>query len=454
MMPEPPKRDDKGRLIACIDILNTPCGKIAYQLAKYGFKFGISSRGEGDLTEDYDGNQVVDPNTYELKAFDLVLLPACKDARLTMTESLNTVKYRRTLKESLQKMLNEAPEKDREVMKDALDDLGIDLDADAQPNDNQVKLKEIEDESTSDDVVDNLDDTPQDQPIEADGEEDDDIDLESSNKEPLDIKAGDVVGEITEVDDDESDDEMVEQFQELLKAKKTLEEQLMDLQNRLAVSDAKVNGLNEELTKYKNATVRLSNKAAELRESQTKIAKLQEALKQKNDLLKKSNNALTESLKTRDNVKLLNEKLKSSADKLRESNEQIKALESQVRDLKADSDLKESLSEKKITKAKSLIRDYKHLATSTMTRYIESKASMIGVTPNEIKNKLDERYTVDDVDKICESLTSYRVNLSRLPIDVSNNVKVKVKESVNEALSIKSPYDDTIDDDLIALAKL
>lgn len=609
MMPNPPKKDKKGRLIASLDIVNTPCGQIAYQLAKYGFKFGISSRGEGDFTEDYEGNQIVDPNTYELKAFDLVLLPACKDARLTMTESLNTKKYNKTLKESLQKMINEASEEDKKVMEDALKDLDIDLEEQQKlkhtlreddevnafmdvmasndelqeepsvgifwydkdkndlfgvvsalaqdvpyysnnmfdskvrtcralhkniwnkenkrnkdprfsgdytqvprgrvfevenkgfvvmvgdwiekypeakeeilaefnlPEDTEFKMddhwnlghgwseegfleEDMEDEKlpkeeeASTEV--SLEEIPEeDKKKECDCECNHDEDgLESSEKEPLDIKADEIVGEVTEVADDESDDEMVEQFQELLKAKKTLEEKLMDLQNKLAVSDAKVNGLNEELNKYKNATVLLSNKANELKESQTKVAKLQEALKQKNDLLKKSKDKLTESVKAKDNVKLLNEKLKTSYDKLKTSNEEIEKLNSQLTDMKADYDLKESLSEKKLTRAKTLIRDYKQLANDTMNRYIESKANMIGVNPNEIKNKLDEKYTVNDVDKICESLTSYKVNLSRLPINISNNVKVKVKESVNESLSIKSPYDDTVDDDLLTLAKL
>lgn len=449
MMPNPPKKDNKGRLIASLDIVDTPCGKIAYQLAKYGFKFGISSRGEGDLEEDYDGNQIVDPSTYELKAFDLVLLPACKEARLTMTESLNKKKYNKTLKESLQNILNEASEEDKVVMKDTLDDLKIDLD---EPEEEAKEVEEVEDVTDTTETDDSL-------PIESSTKEcncecNANKDLEDSEKKPLDIKADEVVGEITEVDDDESDDSMIEQFQELLKAKKTLEEKLMDLQSKLAVSDAKVNGLNEELEKYKSATVRLSNKANELKESQTKIAELQEALKHKNDLIAKSNTKLNESLIVADNFKLLSEKLKDSNDKLKESNKLIENLTSQISDLKANNDLKESLSDKKIAKAKTLIKDYKTLANNTMNRYIESKANMLGVHPNEIKNKLNENYTVDDVDSICESLTKYKVNMSRLPINISNNVKVKVKESVNESISIKTPYDDTIDEDLIALAKL
>ena len=45
LMREIPKKDKSGIYIGKFDILDTPCGKIAYTLAKAGFKFGISSRG-------------------------------------------------------------------------------------------------------------------------------------------------------------------------------------------------------------------------------------------------------------------------------------------------------------------------------------------------------------------------------------------------------------------------
>ena len=87
MMPELPKKDSKGRLIGYWDIIDTPCGKIAYALAKYGFKFGISSRGDGDTYYNDEGEECVNEDTYNFQAFDLVLLPACEDARLQLQES-------------------------------------------------------------------------------------------------------------------------------------------------------------------------------------------------------------------------------------------------------------------------------------------------------------------------------------------------------------------------------
>lgn len=125
MMPEPPKKDSKGHLVASVDILDTPCGQIAYQLGKYGFKFGISSRGEGDLIQDFSGEESVDPDTYTLNAFDLVLIPACEDARLQFNESLNTKKSNK-LRTILGEALENASDVDRKIMEEALDELNID----------------------------------------------------------------------------------------------------------------------------------------------------------------------------------------------------------------------------------------------------------------------------------------------------------------------------------------
>lgn len=124
MMPEPPKKDSNGHLVASVDILDTPCGQIAYQLGKYGFKFGISSRGEGDLITDFSGEESVDPDTYTLNAFDLVLIPACEDARLQFNEGLNKTKKSKLVTILGESLMN-ASDADRLVMEEAIDELDI-----------------------------------------------------------------------------------------------------------------------------------------------------------------------------------------------------------------------------------------------------------------------------------------------------------------------------------------
>ena len=100
----------------------------------------------------------------------------------------------------------------------------------------------------------------------------------------------------------------------------------------------------------------------------------------------------------------------------------------------------------------------KKLTKNTVTRYIESKAKMIGVTAKEITSKLNGNYTVDAVDSICEELQSYKLTISKLPFNVDKNQKFKAKvpESKNDILNSHNilNIDDEVDDSLIRLADL
>jgi len=54
-------------------------------------------------------------------------------------------------------------------------------------------------------------------------------------------------------------------------------------------------------------------------------------------------------------------------------------------------------------------------------KYIESKAVSLGISANEIKNRLSETYTFTDIDNICEDLRKYKINLNNLPFS-SNTI--------------------------------
>lgn len=125
-----PKKDTDGKLQAVFNILDTPNGRILKTLCDYGCNIGISSRGSGDLIEDFDGNESVDPDTYNCEGWDAVLIPAVKEARLKyVTESLEKKRYNKTLRAKLQEAIDKEDEDNKKVMKDSLDNLGIDLDA-------------------------------------------------------------------------------------------------------------------------------------------------------------------------------------------------------------------------------------------------------------------------------------------------------------------------------------
>jgi len=108
---------NSGKLIGTFDILDTPMGQILKSLVDYGSKLGISSRGGGD-TVYREGVEYVDEESFRFEAFDIVLLPAVKAARLSLTESQN--KKLGLLKESVQKVIDSAEDKDtiKKVLKD------------------------------------------------------------------------------------------------------------------------------------------------------------------------------------------------------------------------------------------------------------------------------------------------------------------------------------------------
>lgn len=399
-MPERPKKDENGHLIAYFDILDTPCGRITYQLAKYGYKLGISSRGTGELITDDEGNEIVDPESYDFTCFDIVITPSVKDARLTMSEGLD--KNKLALNKALSESLEKSDADERRIMENTLRDLNIDY--------TQSQEKE--------EVVDN-------KLVEAVEK------LNNINNEAV----------------NNGSEEMLKNLQEALKEKTRLEAEVKSLQEQLAVGNTKVDKLNEDLEHYKDATIRLGTLAKKSKELIKEVNSLKEQIKTNKN---SDSTALTESINKRDNeIKLLKENadnMKSEYEKqLSELNEKYNTLSNNSKDI-----------EVRMKKMTSLKDGYKKLAFNTVNRYIESKAAMIGVKPQEIKNKLSKSYTVDEIDQVCESLQEYNLNMSRLPIELQrNNIrKISFKESKNDNLRVQSQYDDTVDDELLSLAKL
>lgn len=412
-MPEPPKKNDKGELIATFDILNTPNGRIAYTLAKYGYKLGISSRGTGDVIETPDG-ETVDEDTYDFQAFDLVLLPAVKTARLKMVESYNGKTFKQAINEALEKSDAEG----RKTMESTLHNLNIDY-------------KEVVNES---------------------------IDSKSEVKDKADNDGLQVVKDL----------------QEALKREKELKNTIAGLQEKLSVSNAKETKLKEELEKYKGAVITLSDKAKAQKELQSQVTALNEQLKQKDEQLTaqsdrnkvlfegrraevKKSHSLNEQLAQRDReINELKSQLKESneqqANVEKTLNEKLEKANAEIEKVKAEAELKKNDFNTRLSKSKALAEKYQKIAYKAVDRYIDSKADMLGITSNEIKSRLSESYTFDDIDKVCEDLQEYQLNISSLPFDVSKSKskRVVIKES-KETIGLMNNADDEVDEDLIKL---
>ena len=409
-MPEKPKKGKDGKLYAKFDILDTPNGRIVYTLAKYGYKLGVSSRGNGDVYEAYDGKEHVDPKTYELKAFDIVLLPAVKSARLALKESVGNKTFKQAIKESLE----HATKDEKRIMVESLRKLKIDY-----------KINEAK-KLTESKVC-------------------------QSEKEAVDTGA-----------------QLVDELQNQIKENKKLQESYQVAQEQLSVCYAKeakykatIEQLNNQLhpnqdeinslqSQIKILTEQLEDKEKQLLRTRERCSKLTENAKSKESSIKL---ALTESLSTKDTqIKKLTEEL--SREKAN-STKQINALNEQLAEANKNSSIKQNEYSAKIQKAKSIVENYKKIALNTLNKYMENKAVMLGIQVQDIKKRLSENYTLADIDRVCEDLRGYQVALSKLPFDLQkkDKVKIKVTESV-EPIKPKSRFDDEVDDSLLRLAGL
>lgn len=99
------KLEMKGdELIGEAEILNTPAGMTAKALVEGGVKIGISSRGMGTLSEDSNGQKIVNED-FRLVTFDLVADPSTRGAFPGLSESTES-KFVRESQDKLQKESN------------------------------------------------------------------------------------------------------------------------------------------------------------------------------------------------------------------------------------------------------------------------------------------------------------------------------------------------------------
>lgn len=557
---EHPQKGPDGQLYGVFDILSTPNGRILKALCDYGCKIGISSRGQGDLITDDDGEEAVDPDTYDCECFDAVIVPGVEKARLKyVTESLSKDK---SLKQTLTESLNAANADERKIMEETLDMLKIKLEEDkkeeeedidtapeadieeAEPKDSEVNDvesdteddfsdleldKDFDDIATFDDeeipededtaesaedteeeeksdadiflhylannfdeeqikkVCDILDIDIEDNDSNEDEEESDnetsdnesdeenndmvdvddatDLDSEKITDEDADTSSEDIIdtSDKTEEEVDEAIDNgtstLVNSLKEALEKNADLESSVKSLQETLAVRDAKVTELDEDCNRYKASIARLSTIAKSNKALKENISSLEEQLKEKEILIESQKSRIsrlaqekTESAKTSREVTALTESL--SATKA-DHESQIKALNEKMEKVASDAQAREKALTEDLAKQTKLRESYKNLANSAINKYIDVKADILGVTAKDIKRKLGEKYTLSDVDQVCEDLKSYQLNVSKLPFSVNRKVSIKVNEAATKVNAPKNPHlfeDDEVDATLLKLA--
>lgn len=403
-----------GKLIGRFYILDTPCGRILKVLADFGYKIGISSRGSGDIVERFDGTEDVDPETYHFECFDAVLLPAVKAARMKLvTEGLYKTK---SLKQVLTESLDNANANDRKIMSEALEELQIDLGSS---------------ENSGEDAV------------------------------------------VTEDETVDDGSEAVKELQQALKDNAQLEKKVAELQEKLSVSYAKEIKTEATVTKLKSAVGQLSESAQKGLAYKKQIDSLQEQLDSLNSTLEhkekiieglsmkfskvqENSKTLADALTTKDkNILKLTEALTSSKQEadahLNETNDLIKSLREELAQLKTDSEIQHKRYEKNLKKANQLAESYRKQAQEIKESYIEAKARQLGLSADDFHHRLNENYSLEDVNTVCDELTSYRRNMNKLPISLqeSQNIHLMMKEN-KQAKKLLNP-DDEIDKSLFEL---
>ena len=444
-MPEPPVKDSNGKLIGKWDILDTPNGRIAHCLFKYGYKLGISSRGSGDTFTDYDGQESVDPDSYTLQGFDLVYLPAVKAARLSLVnESLDS--RSRTLRTALNEALENSTEDERRIMTETLNKLNIDY-----------TPEEVMDEAAASQT------TP---------EKGDNIDVVDNTS--------------VAADDDGAD--IVNQLQEAIQLQNELENQIKTLNEKLSVCYTKETRYVEALRRNKTHISQLSSEKLALEESlenaQTQIAthsktidELNQTISTQRSKIQKLEESVTASknnLKTlneniatgNSQVRLLEEKLSTMQKDFNKEKEILErknaSLQESLQDAQKDVKILRSQTAASNAKASKLVEKYRSVAQKAVDKYIESQAVKLGVSVQDIKRRLSESYSFNDIDAVCESLQSYRLNMNSLPFRVNesalpkNPVKMTVKQSkevISPSLNTADNIDDDVDDSLLNIIR-
>lgn len=375
VMPDFPTKGKDGKLFGEVCILDTPMGRIANTLAQFGYKLGISSRGSGDVVESYGDVAEVDPETYELTTWDLVVLPAVKDARLQMVESLG-----KTLQETLHKNIMKETEKDRHNIIEALDKFGIKYEC--------AKNTETVDDSTH--LLNSLNESLK------------------QNKE-MKSKLAKINSQL--VEEINSKGALLDENNKLKEGLKSLSDRSKKykaLQKIVASKDKEFADLEESY----NATLHLYKKNhRRYLESMRKTKALEEKLE--------NQSVRNKSLRTL-MMKTLKEQKQESSKKDIEQFSKIRKLEEQVENLT-----------KKLNK---LDEQYNKLGN----KYIDVRSSLSGLDSKQVKGSLKENFSIKDVDDICNKLKSRSAKLDKLPFNPlsSDNIvstkKLIMKESLEE----------------------
>jgi hypothetical protein len=280
---------------------------------------------------------------------------------------------------------------------------------------------------------------------EVSNDADSNIDTETETEETS-VETIEEVDETEDSADDNGDDEVIESLKEVVRQKEALETEVKDLRKAKSVGDAKEKELQEKLDRYQAAFRTTSAEAAKVPELQLMVKELTEKLAQSNNQIK----TLTEKV---NKAQQLKESIEGNKAKERQLNEEVSRLTRKSEALEAKLEGQTKTYTEKLQERTNLAKSYKARFIETLTKYVESKASMLGIQPSEITSRLNENYTLKDVDAVCDQILDSTVNFGRLPFGGRSKASVRIAESASKPVR-KGTYDDDDLSDLYELAGL
>jgi hypothetical protein len=275
--------------------------------------------------------------------------------------------------------------------------------------------------------------------------DDTDTNIEQETEEETPVETIEQVDDTEESADDDGDEEVIESLKEMVRQKEALETEVNDLRKAKSVGDAKEQELQEKLQRYRTAFKTTSAEAAKVPELEAKVKELTEKLTQSQSTVK----TLTEQV---NKAQQLKESIEGNKNNERRLTEEVSRLTKESKTLEAKLEGQTKVYTEKLQKRTDLAKAYKARYIETLNKYIQSKANMLGVAPSEITSRLNESYTLKDVDAVCDQILDSTVNFSRLPFGGRTKTSARIAESISSPR--KNTYDEDDLSDLYELAGL
>lgn len=404
-------RESEGIVWCSFDILDTPNGRIIKELLDYGSKLGVSSRGSGEEITDEYGDTIIDPDTYLFICFDVVIMPAVKQARPTRVESKKL--DNKCLIESIQTEIDNASTiQELNSMKSIIETSLPDNDSLIESINN--KLTNI---SSGDNISSKLSE-----------------DLETSIKKCKELESinKDLKSKLS------ANNIRIKEMKNLIKSMKSNSHNLVE----------SLRNCHSEIASYKDNIYECSEQYSECLDTISRLRKSESRLRSLNHGLRESLND------KKSELRIMEEKLDKFKSKLNESRHMISESRDDKNDFisenrklsnavskytslneKLNSDIAKAnhqVSEYR-SKNESLIKENKEL----MKNYIRLKSAQNGLSEDIIRNKLSNKPSITEVNNIVSNLSDKNDRINKMSINLESNpiLDIKRKEAIDPETS-------------------